>query len=1344
MSPINPNQTFRVESSNFETQNVGSSIKNKTKSWTCEAFAKRSRKRVHMSFYRLGCFIQQHYIGVFILAVSVLCMFLFGLKDMTQEHDIQKMWIETGGRLQEELAYTEDFWGKYGYGSELQVIIQVKNEKLTNLLHPDALLEHLEILKKVKNMRINKYYSDWSLEDFCFKYDVPFIVSRDIYMQIKKLIPCVIMTPLDCFWEGSLIASTDTKYNEFSWTKDSPIEYLNYIKDFTFLQDDFNQSVKFMKKAGIHNGYLGKPCLNQNNQKCLKHQKRKEENLGLHLSKGCYGIAENYMHWPKEMIVSGLTTDSVGHRADALQSVIQIFDAPTFYKSALDNQHYNDELKMKLRSIEGGFTLEAAEHILRDWKIEYTKLINSELVKSSMKYSFLAFSTSSFTELVDEMTSLNKKNLIIAGSIVAAYAFVSLKRWTKGVYSYGSVGLVGVILGCLSVASGLGLSSIAKMKLTAVSAQVLPFLTIGFGMDNMFLLVRTYIFVCDAGIEDKRIIGMCLGECGLSITINSVAIICGLLSTSVIQITTLQTFIYQAVFIMVVFWFAVIMIFSSILALDVERLKMKRYDLFCCLEVINDSDEEPPKCLENQYKNKVVNFKNQPFVVGNSFMSEKPNKTNITRSHRHFNVSQKMFQSGKKLQKLEPSSIEVLLKKFSITYFAQNYFGEWVTEIQVKIVVMFVCCIQLFIAGYGTAKVQQGLDLGEMVPRESPQHRFLSARQKYFSFYQVHVVTKGKLNGKIFDYSNNQGLLTEFYARIKKLSFVMGNNNDEEPTFWLPIYRNWLQGLENMFLDEWALGWINHSCMPQCEKASEEAKIAYTLLSTTFKDNFPFVQNFTPGILVKDDVIDASYFYCGLSFWYWNDMLGVHKSQIGLKPEPLKPSFTDSMASDICKFNPEFMAIPVQVGNLVKTEDYVTLIKEFRDLCDEFRVLGLPSYPMGDPFTYWEQFIYLKKYLCIALMITLSSLWIVLVLTFMNIRATFIVIFVVGLMFFELYGFIGLLGLQLNAMTTVILIMSIGVGVSNSVHTLTAFLNTPGDRHERVRGALEITMSSICDNYVSLFLMLVLLSTSPFDFVIRYFFRLLLCLQCTVMFNSLFVLPTILSFFGPCPEVQNRSIRPTLNPAYHIPISVEINTHYSSSTPSWKSIRQFYRRKTLTPIPEVSERSSSAGTEFSLDGITRTPTPFSPSRPCSSIEESCDEHFNNPVETTLSSFGSNHTDAWHHLPKLNNNENEAFNVVGINIPTKSNQFSQRSNEENRESNVHNSNRRFSFSKKKEKDLNDIQKTHNKKNVKSPSYDDENSYRVINVQSNTFSTSIKATFSFDIHTRCIDDGMARIE
>ena len=85
---------------------------------------------------------------------------------------------------------------------------------------------------------------------------------------------------------------------------------------------------------------------------------------------------------------------------------------------------------------------------------------------------------------------------------------------------------------------------------------------------------------------------------------------------------------------------------------------------------------------------------------------------------------------------------------------------------------MFVCCTQLFLAGYGTAKVHQGLDLGEMVPRESSQYKFLTARQKYFSFYQIHVVTKGELNSKIFDYASNQLLLMEFYTRITKVWIV--------------------------------------------------------------------------------------------------------------------------------------------------------------------------------------------------------------------------------------------------------------------------------------------------------------------------------------------------------------------------------------------------------------------------------------------------------------------------------------------------------------------------------------------------------------------------------------------
>ena len=75
---------------------------------------------------------------------------------------------------------------------------------------------------------------------------------------------------------------------------------------------------------------------------------------------------------------------------------------------------------------------------------------------------------------------------------------------------------------------------------------------------------------------------------------------------------------------------------------------------------------------------------------------------------------------------------------------------------------MFAC---LFAAGvYGCMKVEEGLDLTDVVPRISPEHAFVKARSKYFSFYQMAIVTKGD-----YDYPNGQELLYKFHDAFKKV-----------------------------------------------------------------------------------------------------------------------------------------------------------------------------------------------------------------------------------------------------------------------------------------------------------------------------------------------------------------------------------------------------------------------------------------------------------------------------------------------------------------------------------------------------------------------------------------------
>ena len=101
---------------------------------------------------------------------------------------------------------------------------------------------------------------------------------------------------------------------------------------------------------------------------------------------------------------------------------------------------------------------------------------------------------------------------------------------------------------------------------------------------------------------------------------------------------------------------------------------------------IDDIDNESsPQTLKNRLPNNFKSFKNHPFVVGSSSFAAKSKNFQLTHTHRQFNVKQKICPNQKKLTKSEPSNIELWLKKLSITYFAQNYFGEWVIEVQVKV-----------------------------------------------------------------------------------------------------------------------------------------------------------------------------------------------------------------------------------------------------------------------------------------------------------------------------------------------------------------------------------------------------------------------------------------------------------------------------------------------------------------------------------------------------------------------------------------------------------------------------------------------------------------------------------
>jgi len=119
----------------------------------------------------------------------------------------------------------------------------------------------------------------------------------------------------------------------------------------------------------------------------------------------------------------------------------------------------------------------------------------------------------------------------------------------------------------------------------------------------------------------------------------------------------------------------------------------------------------------------------------------------------------------------------------------------------------------------------------------------------------------------------------------------------------------------------------------------------------------------------------------------------------------------------------------------------VETIQETRAVCKKFEEKGLPNYPRGIPFTFWEQYINLRRYLLLALGSILGAVLTILTILLFNLWAALVVVFVLFVIIIELVGLMGLLGIKLSAIPAVLLIVAVGIGVDFAAHILIVSYN---------------------------------------------------------------------------------------------------------------------------------------------------------------------------------------------------------------------------------------------------------------------------------------------------------------
>uniref|UniRef100_A0A8C1D9N5 Patched 2 n=1 Tax=Cyprinus carpio carpio TaxID=630221 RepID=A0A8C1D9N5_CYPCA len=1120
------------------------------------------RARFQAFLFSLGCHIQRHCGKVLFIGLLVFGALSVGLRVAAIETDIEKLWVEGGSRVSKELRYTKEKQGEESVFTS-QMLIQTPKQEGNNILTQEALLLHLEAALSASKVQVSLYGKSWDLNKICFKSGVPIIENVMIERMIDKLFPCMIVTPLDCFWEGSKLQGGSAYLPgmpDIQWMNLDPLKLMEELSQFTSLEG-FRE---MLDKAQVGHAYMNRPCLDPNDTDCPHSAPNKDPrqvpDIAAELQGGCHGFSKKFMHWQEELILGERAKDSQNalQSAEALQTMFLLMSPKQLY------EHFKDDYEIH----DINWNEDKATAILESWQRKFVEVVHWSIPQNSSSNVY-AFST---TTLNDIMKSFSDVSVIrVAGGylLMLAYACVTMLRWDCA-KSQGAVGLAGVLLVALSVAAGLGLCSLLGLSFNAATTQVLPFLALGIGVDDMFLLAHSFTET-RYNIPFKERTGDCLRRTGTSVALTSINNMIAFFMAALVPIPALRAFSLQAA-IVVVFNFAmVLLIFPAILSLDLHRREDKRLDILlsyskcgficffssspCSSRVIqiqpqelsdaNDNHQHAPATptytgstiTTSTHITTTVQAFTQCDAAGQHIVTILPPTSQISTSPPSMVLStpiptadpygSQLFTTSSSTRDLlaqveEPEEgrecVPLPFFRWNLSNFAREKYAPLLLKPETKTVVIVVFVALLSLSLYGTTMVHDGLYLTDIVPRDTKEYDFITAQFKYFSFYNMYLVT---MDG--FDYARSQRQLLQLHNAFNSVKYVVKDSNHKLPRMWLHYFQDWLKGLQATFDADWEAGRITYDSY---RNGTEDGALAYKLLIQTGskKEPFNYSQLTSRRLVDEDGLIPPEVFYIYLTVWVSNDPLGYAASQANFYPHPREwihdKYDTTGENLRIPAAEPlEFAQFPFYLNGLRQASDFIEAIESVRTVCEEFMRQGIQNYPNGYPFLFWEQYIGLRHWFLLSISVVLACTFLVCAILLLNPWTAGIIVFILAMMTVELFGIMGLIGIKLSAIPVVILIASVGIGVEFTVHIALGFLTAIGDRNTRSAVAMEHMFAPVIDGAISTLLGVLMLAGSEFDFIMRYFFAVLAILTLLGILNGLVLLPVLLSLMGPPAEV---------------------------------------------------------------------------------------------------------------------------------------------------------------------------------------------------------------------------------
>lgn len=228
---------------------------------------------------------------------------------------------------------------------------------------------------------------------------------------------------------------------------------------------------------------------------------------------------------------------------------------------------------------------------LNEAAIEWERVF-LEIVRNSSDTEVMKLAYKAERSLKDELDRQSESDIVtIAVSYLIMFIYILLALGESSnlktllIDGRFTLGFIGVLIVLLSVVSSLGFFFYLGVAATLIIVEVIPFLVLAVGVDNIFILVQT--FQRDERRPNETLIdqiGRVVGEIAPSMLLSSLSMSACFFIGALTPMPAVRMFALYAGVALVINFILQMTCFLSIFVLDTTRQSENRLDILCCIK----------------------------------------------------------------------------------------------------------------------------------------------------------------------------------------------------------------------------------------------------------------------------------------------------------------------------------------------------------------------------------------------------------------------------------------------------------------------------------------------------------------------------------------------------------------------------------------------------------------------------------------------------------------------------------------------------------------------------------------------------------------------------------------